>query len=113
MSEVSCLVHYGSIKTANTLTKVSEASFQTLVECKSFRVRLGGENSHDEQCSRIPESFEEKELYYHRECYQKFTYAKTLLKRKVNQDGGASTSKRSQRRPRNALRTEECPNRGL
>ena len=111
MSEVSCLVHYGSIKTANTLTKVSEASFQTLVECKSIRVRLGGENSHDEQCSRIPESFEEKELYYHRECYQKFTYAKTLLKRKVNQDGGASTSKRSQRLPRNALRTDECPNR--
>ena len=42
MSEVSCLVHYGSIKTANTLTKVSEASFQTLLECKSIRVRLGG-----------------------------------------------------------------------
>lgn len=60
MSEVSCLVHYGSIRTANNLTKVCEASFQTLLECKSISIRLGGEDSHDEQCSRIPESFEEK-----------------------------------------------------
>ena len=41
MSHVSFLVHYGSIRTANTLTKVSEAAFQTLVECKNIRLRLG------------------------------------------------------------------------
>jgi hypothetical protein len=108
MSDVSCLVHYGSIRTANTLTKVSEAAFQTLVECKNIRLRLGGKNSHDEQCSGIPESFDGKELYYHRECYQKFTYAKTLLKRKVSQDGEASARKKSERCGHKSLKIEEC-----
>lgn len=97
MSEQSCLIHYGSIRIAGTLTRVSEVSFQTLLECKNIRANLGGENSHDEQCNRIPESLSEREFYYHRECYQKFTYAKTLLKRKISQDGDTNESRKAQR----------------
>ena len=82
MSSRTCFIHYGSIKVSNHLTKVSEASFPTLLECKNIRQSLGEENSHHEQCNGIPAALEERELHYHRECYQKFTYAKTLIKRK-------------------------------
>ena len=86
MSGITCLIHYSSIKTTTTLTRASDASFQMLLEFKRIRQSLGGENGHDEQCNGVPESLGEKELYYHRECYQKFTYAKTILKRKSIQD---------------------------
>ena len=103
MSERSCLIHYGSIRIAGTLTRVSDASFKTLLECKKIRTSLGGENSHDEQCKGIPESLGEREFYFHRECYQKFTYAKTLLKRKIVRDGDTNESRKAQRISHNTL----------
>ncbi len=47
------------------------------MECKKIRQGLGGLNSES-----IPDVLGEEDLSFHRECYQKFTYAKTLLKRK-------------------------------
>ena len=52
-------------------------SHKTLIENKQIRAKLGGDNFHAEQSLSIPENYKNG-LKYHRECYQKFTYAKTL-----------------------------------
>ena len=61
--------------------KLSKQTLKTLQKNKKTRNKLAGENAHIQQCNNIPDIFI-VELVYHRECYQKFTYAKTLLKRK-------------------------------
>ena len=78
-------------------------TFKTLFECKKIRETIGGENHHIEQCKRIPDNLGETEYFYHRKCFQKFVYAKTLLKRKgSNNDNDAdqSASTKVQRRTR-------------
>ena len=69
MSKRSCLIHFGSIRIAGILTRVSDASFKAVLDCKKIRTSFGGENSHNEQCKRIPESLDERKFYFHRECY--------------------------------------------
>lgn len=88
-----CLIHYDTIFTTDKLTALSENALKTLIECKTIRESLGGENGHETQCRNIPEKANGKDYFFHRECYQKFTYAKALLKRKLNKDdemGGSS-----------------------
>ena len=85
MGQCSCIIHYNSITTSDQLIKVSQASLKTLSESKEICESLGQENHHEEQCNGIPEALGERPLFYHRECYQKFTFAKTILKRKLDQ----------------------------
>ena len=79
---MSCIIHYNQFERGEKLVDVTEQTFATLVECKSIRESLGGDNHHIQQCKFIPDTFNQ-ELKYHRQCYQKFTYAKTLAKRKI------------------------------
>lgn len=97
MAKPSCLVHYKFIKFSDNLTPVSEKSLETLIECKKIRQKLAGENGHDEQCNNIPEELAENQYFYHRECYQKFVYAKTLLKRKTSHDNNQIQSSKVKR----------------
>ena len=85
MDQCSCIIHYDFITTSDQLIKVNQASLKTLTESKEIRESLGQENPHEEQRNGIPEALGEKTLFYHRECYQKFTFAKTILKRKRDQ----------------------------
>ena len=81
-----------------TLTwRKQHSSNKQLLECKRIRQSLGGEYGNNKQCNGVPESIGEKELYYHRECYQKFTYAKTILKRKSIQDKDTEEIRKSKR----------------
>ena len=109
MDDASCFIHYKSIKFSDKLTLISETSFDSLSECKAIRQKLGGDNGHDEQCNNIPENWVEgKKMYYHRECYQKFVYARTLLKRKTSEETELENGKpKSRRRRSDALTTEE------
>ena len=81
MDQCSCIIHYDFITTSDQLIKVSQASLKTLTESKEIHESLGQENHHEEQCNGIPESLGERSFFYHRECYQKFTFAETILKR--------------------------------
>ena len=73
-------------------------SFKSLTECKKIRESLGGENHHEDQCKGIPAVLNEEPLYYHRECYQKFTFAQALLKRKLaNENETMESNKRPSR----------------
>ena len=76
------------------MTRLSEVSFKTSTECKKIRESLGGENHHEDQCKGIPAVLNEESFYYHRECYQKFTYARALLKRKL-ENGNETTKKQN------------------
>ena len=82
MDQCSCIIHYDFITTSDQLIKVNQASLKTLTESKEIRESLGQENHHEEQCNAIPEALGERSLFYHRERCQKFTFAKTILKRK-------------------------------
>ena len=84
MDQCSCIIHYDFITTSDQLIKMSQA-LKTLTESKEIRESLGQENHHEEQCNGIPEAVGERSLFYHRECCQKFTFAKTILKRKCDQ----------------------------
>ena len=97
MDQRSCIIHYDFI-TTDQLIKVSQASLKTLTDSKEIRESLGQENHHEEQCNGIPEALGERSLFYHRECYQKFTFAKTILKKKRDQaDYPSKCSKRLSR----------------
>lgn len=85
MARQYCIIHYDTIKTSDSLIRICESSYEALLECKTIREYLGGENCHSEQSSGIPINYI-KECYYHRECYQKFAYARALKKRKLEND---------------------------
>ncbi len=110
-----CIVHYSSINTSDYVVKGSEESYKTLIECQKIREKLGGENQHKEQCKSLGHDFEHSEIFYHRECFQKFTYAKTLLKRKATKDEESGTSKsgKVQKLTRSSSSTAKTGERGL
>lgn len=107
-----CVVHYDSLDTSSDkLIRPSANTFETLLECKKIRESLGGENHHIDQCNKIPENLGEIEYFYHRKCFQKFVYAKTLLKRKTSQDGCQGSNSKLQKSTRQS--DEATGSRGL
>ena len=73
-------MYYENKNHQNKTIKLREQALETLQENKKIRKKLGGENTHIQQCSNIPDIFTD-ELVYHSECYQKFPYAKKLVKK--------------------------------
>ena len=91
-----------------------ERTFETLLECKKIRESLGGENHHFEQCNKIPENLKGIKFLYHRKCFQKFVYAKTLLKRKAAKEDDKGLNAKLQRTTRETLqKTKAAGSRGL
>ena len=110
-----CIVHYDSIDTSgDKLVRPSPNTFETLLECKKIRESLGSENHYVDQCNKIPENLGEIEYFYHRKCFQKFVYAKALLKRKASKDNDQGCSSKLQRTTRKASQSAEATSsRGL
>lgn len=74
-----CVVHYNNFSSDATLTSLTDISYATLLKSKDIRTSLGGENHHFQQCQSIPVQNYNPGLHgYHRQCYQKFTKAKTI-----------------------------------
>ena len=112
-AERTCIVHYESISKSENLVKGSVESYETLIECSNIRENLAGENYHQEQCRNLAQHSEHDELFYHRECYQRFTYAKALIKRKSTK-GDETETRKVQKFTRGALQTvEKAGPRGL
>lgn len=91
MYSCSCIIHNDFLP-PDKLIKLSEMSFRSLTECKKIRLSLGGENHRENQCKVILKLLNEELLYFHREFYQKFTYARTLQKRKFEKENEATKS---------------------
>ena len=80
---MACIIHYKQFNNVTKLVDLNEQTYKTLIENKQIRTKLGGDSFHAEQSLSIPDSYKNG-LKYHRECYQKFSYAKTLYKRYIN-----------------------------
>ena len=72
-----------------TLREVTETSLKSLKDNRLIRETLGGSNHHYEQCAGVPDTLD-KPYFLHAKCFKKFAYAKTLSKRKGNDDNSVS-----------------------
>ena len=75
VAKIACIVHYKNTK-EESITRLTEKSLSSLLESKSIREKLGGDNWHKEQCEGIPQVISEYHGY-HRSCYSEFTLAKS------------------------------------
>ena len=101
MCELKCIIHYKHLETSNEIiTAVNEDTFKKLQESKGARLTLGGEYIHKEQIDNLPSSFIAGTQGFHRQCYQKFTNAVSVLKRKkVSNDVPDNRQRRSGQLP--------------
>ena len=114
MTDQTCCIHYKNMKYTGHLIRTSQTTLDTLIENKNICVSLGGENHHPEQCCGIPDSKKQhSELFYQWGCYQKFTYAKALLKRKCQRRRTGMSSKRQRLIRNKSLDPNEIRPRGL
>ena len=75
MQALSCIVHY-PIKDClySSIKDLSEINKEKIYAAKATRLRLGGKNLHEEQCSSIPDEVDPNRHGVHLEpCYKKFT----------------------------------------
>jgi hypothetical protein len=78
-----CIIHYPDLVLINcNVTPLSNQSYSTILCCKDTRCELGGLNVHADQCASIPIPVFDPCIHgYHRQCYQKFTKAKSIESR--------------------------------
>jgi hypothetical protein len=85
MSKLKCVIHYKHLGDNNEeITTLSEATFKKLQDSAEARRTLGGEYIHKEQIDNLPDSLDSETHGFHPECYQKFTNAVSVLKRKTS-----------------------------
>ncbi len=78
-----CVIHYPHLKIGNEeITALKESTYLTLINGRAARQALGGSYLHQDQCDSIPEILDTAKHGYHRQCYQKFTNAISVEKRK-------------------------------
>ena len=94
-----CVVHYKCLKVETTnVTPLTETTYSRLLEAKRACIALGGAYLHQEQCNLIPQDLDVTKDGFHRQCYQKFTNAVSVAKRKGSLTGEHPVkSKRSRR----------------
>lgn len=86
MSKLKCVIHYKHLGATNEIiTAVNKDTFKKVQESKEARRTLGGEYIHKEQLDNLPSSLDSETHGFHRQCYQKFTNAVSVLKRKKRQ----------------------------
>ena len=76
--DMPCIIHCENINQENSSVKFREQTLKTLQQNNKTRNKLGGENTHIQKCSNIPDAF--NELVYHRECYQILLTQKPYLR---------------------------------
>ena len=85
MSRLSCVIHYSHIESANSsVIAFKEETFQRLLEGKDAHEALGGDYMHKQQSESIPDIFDDQIHGYHRQCYQRYTNAIAVYKRKFS-----------------------------
>jgi hypothetical protein len=73
--ERTCIVHYKGYETYSELKDVSEINKERLINAKTYRTTLDGDNRHKEQCDAIPTIIDHSKHAIHSvPCYKKFTY---------------------------------------
>ena len=84
MSKLKCVIHYKHLDTyRDSLTVLSEKKLKKFNDSRDARQTSGGDYLHREQVEGIPENLNPEKHAAHRKCYQKFTQAVSVLKRKT------------------------------
>ena len=70
---LKCIIHYNCAdKTKYSKIKpLSEKNKERIISAKALREKTEGNNHHEEQCSNIPEVFEETHGIHMGPCYKK------------------------------------------
>ena len=55
---LKCVIHYGSQKNCPPIKRLSEITQKQILDAKAKRKRIGGEDTHEEQCSGVPAKFD-------------------------------------------------------
>ena len=93
-----CVVHYSYLKSDhNEITRLKESTYSQLLAGRAARHVLGGAYLHQKQCDFVPEILDTEKHGYHRQCYQKFTNAISVAKRK---NSGEATQQAGPKRPK-------------
>ena len=74
---------------------------------KIKRLKLGGENHHYEQCYAIPHELDRK-YFIHPECYRKFIFPQTIIKRKSSEEIHSSKRTKGNLNEQNNLFPDIC-----
>eukprot|EP00794_Sanderia_malayensis_P000996 gene996-312_t len=78
-----CTIHYEQLITdEQSLTQLTNETYSKLLASKTARIKLGGGNVHEEQSNSIPDRFIEGEQFVHRQCYQNFTKAISVYRKR-------------------------------
>ena len=73
-----------STTNCGNLISLTKESHQKLSEAKQSHIKLAGANLHKIQSDAIPATFlEDDNNKYHRQCYQKYTMAISMLRKKT------------------------------
>ena len=67
-----CIIHYPNQSKYSKLKTLSDTNKEKINKAKELRLRLGGDNHHEDQCAGIPEDFDDAIHGIHYEpCYKK------------------------------------------
>ena len=66
------------LETTNA-TSLTKATYSQLLQANRARIALGGAYIHQEQCNLIPQGLDVTKDGFHRQCYQKFTNAVSVV----------------------------------
>ena len=79
---LECIVHYDGYDKYSGLKQISEINENRIREAKLLREETGGLNHHQEQCSKIPDAFDQNLHGIHlTPCYKKFTLMLSSVKK--------------------------------
>ena len=81
------ITRYTAAKNCRVFRKI----ITRLREARKVRLELGGENVHPDQSSGVRPTYKTG-LFYHQNCYKKFTKATSVLKRKTDTESATATS---------------------
>ena len=79
----TCIVHYNTTDSSDNLITVTKETYEILIEAKLCRIELSGENIRQIQSDGIPDTYiENSNDKYHRKCYQRFTMAISISRKR-------------------------------
>ena len=67
-----CVIHYKNQAKYSNIKTLSGDNIQRIFAAKQLREKIGGDNLHAEQCSGIPDSFNESHGIHLEPCYKRY-----------------------------------------
>ena len=98
-SKKYCIVHYDiRNQEYSELSNVSQNAYERILEAKTIREELGGDNYHEEQCLKVPDILDNSIHAMHlNPCYKKITLIISTYNNKKRKNENEAESSRAKR----------------